>query len=76
MTDLIKDDLREWAFNPTTIHFSKELDIARTQTLEQLGGNFYKDTDAIQRAIGICQSLKATIDLIESYKGVQDDRTD
>ena len=74
MTDLTRDDLREWAFNPATIQFSLELNKARSTILEQLGGNFYKDHDGIQRAIGYCQSLAATINLIESYKEAQNDK--
>jgi hypothetical protein len=68
MIELMKQDFKEWAFNPATQHFVGVLTDKRNACLEQLGSNFYKDEDSIQRAIGICQSLKATIDAIESYK--------
>mgnify|MGYP001417841773 CR=1 FL=1 len=70
MTDLTPREFKEWAFNPATIHFVNTLVSKRNEHLERLGINFYKDEDyAIQRAVGICQSLKGTIDAIESYKG-------
>lgn len=74
MIELTREELKEWAFNPATQHFVGVLTDKRTACLEQLGSNYHKDEDSIQRAIGICQSLKATIQAIESYKGVEDDK--
>jgi hypothetical protein len=74
MIELTREEFKEWAFNPATQHFVGVLTDKRNDCLEQLGSGFYKDGDSIQKAIGICQSLKATIDAIESYKmEVQDD---
>lgn len=76
MTELTRDDFKEWAFNPTTQDFVGKLTETRNKYLEQLGSNYHKDQDSIQRTIGVCQSLKATIDAIESYKmtEAQDDK--
>lgn len=68
MIELTQDDFKEWAFNPVTQDFVTKLIEQRNKFLEQLGSNFYKEQDSIQKTIGICQSLKATIDSIESYK--------
>jgi len=76
MIELTREEFKEWAFHPATQHFVKALTEKRQSYLEQLGNNFFRDEDAIQRAIGICQSLKASIEAIESYKmtEVQDDK--
>lgn len=72
MIELTQEEFKEWAFNPATQHFVGVLTDKRNACLEQLGSNYHKDLDSIQRAIGVCQSLKATIEAIESYKGVED----
>ena len=74
MIELTRDDFKEWAFNQVTQHFVGVLTDKRNACLEQLGSNFFRDENSIQRAIGICQSLKATIEAIESYKGVEDEK--
>lgn len=74
MIELTREEFKEWAFNPATQHFVGVLADKRNFCLEQLGSNYHKDQDSIQRAIGVCQSLKATIDAIESYKGAEDDK--
>jgi hypothetical protein len=76
MIELKENDFKEWAFNPVTQTFVNKLIDKRNSYLEQLGSNYHKDQDSIQRAIGVCQGLKATIDAIESYKmtEAQDDK--
>jgi hypothetical protein len=74
MNDLTNEDFREWAFNPATLHFTKTLTDKRNDYTDKLGSNYYTTQESIQRTIGICQSLKATIDAIESYKEAQDDK--
>jgi len=72
--DLTKTELKEWVFHPATINFVELLTKRRNDHLEQLGSNYYKDPESIQRTIGICQSLLATIDAIQSYKEVEDEQ--
>lgn len=75
MTNLNTEDFKEWAFNPVTNYFINDLISKRTEYLEKLGTNFYKDKiDSIQQTIGICLALQATINAIESYKEVKDDK--
>jgi len=74
MIELTREEFKEWASYPATQHFIGVLTDKRNACLEQLGSNYHRDQDSIQRAIGICQSLKATIEAIESYKGAEDDK--
>jgi len=74
MNDLTRTDFKEWAFNPATKHFVEALIAKRAYYLEQLGSNYHASQESIQRTIGICQSLQASIDAIESYKEVEDDK--
>jgi len=74
MNELTQSDLKAWAFAPATHHFIKLLTDKRNSCLEELGNNYHKNSEAIHRAIGICQSLKASIDAIESLKGGEDDK--
>lgn len=72
MIELTLPEFKEWAFNPCTEIFVDRLKKIRSESLEHLGSNFHKTPEAIQRTIGTCQSLQATIDSIESYKIVQE----
>ncbi len=66
MIELTQREFKEWAHNPATQEFVNTLVNKRNECLEQLGANFHKDSDSIQRAIGVCQSLKATISAIDT----------
>jgi hypothetical protein len=62
------EELREWAHNPITkFHITKLIEV-REDEKEKLASNYYKDFPQIQRSVGICQSLEATIDSIQSLK--------
>lgn len=75
MTDLTIQDFKEWAFNPVTIHFVNELINKRNDYLEKLGNNVYQGKiEIIQKEIGVCQALKATIEAIESYKEAENEK--
>ena len=63
------EELREWAHNPITLAHVEQLKEIREEEKEKLASNYHKaDVNQIQRSIGICQALDATISSIESLK--------
>lgn len=63
------EELREWAHNPITLAHVEQLKERREEEKEKLAGNYHKaDLSQIQRSVGICQALDATISAVESLK--------
>lgn len=76
MIELKPEDFKEWALNPATEFFVKEVIKIRQDFLEKIGRNFFEGQDKIQRTIGKCEALREMLDHIEGLKKVeaQDDK--
>ncbi len=73
MIDISESDLKEWAHNPITKFHLEKLREKLDEHKDKVSLGRYTEDRQIWKAIGICQSLKATIDSIESLKKEEED---
>lgn len=66
------EEFREWAFNPVTEYHIKKLAEKREEIKEQMASNYFRDLPSLQHAIGLCRSLEATINSVESLKIIEE----